>query len=57
MILLEKEKKVIIEFLQFRKIMKESDIITFHVPLNKSGIDQTYHLADEKFFNQLEKSQ
>lgn len=26
----------------------ESDIITFHVPLNMEGIDKTYHLLDEE---------
>jgi erythronate-4-phosphate dehydrogenase len=43
------------QFCSLRELINESDIITFHVPLNKSGLDQTYHLADEKFFSQLEK--
>lgn len=43
------------EFCSFEKIVNESDIITFHVPLNESGVDKTFHLADEEFFNQLEK--
>lgn len=29
------------------------DIITLHTPLTSEGIDKTYHLADEKFFNSL----
>ncbi len=29
------------------------DIITMHTPLSYQGIDKTYHLADEKFFNSL----
>jgi erythronate-4-phosphate dehydrogenase len=32
-----------------------SDIITFHVPLNKEGIDKTRHLADESFFAKVKK--
>ncbi|MCB0742389.1 MAG: 4-phosphoerythronate dehydrogenase, partial [Ignavibacteriae bacterium] len=43
------------KFCSLDKIIKESDIITFHVPLNKQGIDKTFHLADETFFNKLEK--
>lgn len=40
-------------FCNLQRIMEESDIITFHVPLNKEGKDKTYHLADENFFNSL----
>lgn len=29
------------------------DIITLHVPLNKSGIDKTFHLLDEEKINKL----
>ncbi len=29
----------------------KADIITFHVPFNKSGIDKTYHLMDSKKIN------
>jgi len=36
-------------------IMQQADIITFHVPLNMKGNDQTYHLADESFFKRLNK--
>lgn len=31
----------------------ECDLITFHTPLTKTGIDKTYHLADEKLFSSL----
>jgi len=31
----------------------EADIITLHVPLNKEGIDKTYHLFDYERLNQL----
>ncbi|MCB9207090.1 MAG: 4-phosphoerythronate dehydrogenase PdxB [Ignavibacteriales bacterium] len=43
------------KFVSLEKIKEEADIITFHVPLNNDGIDKTYHLADEKFFNELNK--
>ena len=31
----------------------QTDIITLHVPLNKSGIDKTFHLLDEKKLKEL----
>ncbi len=31
----------------------QADIITLHVPLNKTGIDKTFHLLDEKKLNEL----
>jgi len=34
-------------FYQLEKIL-QSDIITFHVPLNMDGVDKTYHLLDEE---------
>ncbi|MCB9259871.1 MAG: 4-phosphoerythronate dehydrogenase PdxB [Ignavibacteriales bacterium] len=43
------------KFVSLEKIKEEADIITYHVPLNNDGIDKTYHLADEKFFNELNK--
>ncbi|MCW8848857.1 MAG: 4-phosphoerythronate dehydrogenase, partial [Melioribacteraceae bacterium] len=43
------------EFSNLEILKSESDIITFHVPLIREGIDKTYHLADETFFNQLTK--
>ena len=43
------------EFSSLEIIKLESDIITFNVPLNKEGIDKTYHLADERFFEGLKK--
>ena len=41
------------KFTNLDDLIKESDIITFHVPLNLGGIDKTYHLADENFFGKL----
>lgn len=29
------------------------DVVTFHVPLNKTGIDKTYHLLNEENINQI----
>lgn len=34
-------------------IERESDIITFHVPLTRHGEYATYHLADDAFFHRL----
>jgi len=31
----------------------KADIVTLHVPLNKTGIDKTYHLLDEKKLNKI----
>jgi erythronate-4-phosphate dehydrogenase len=42
-------------FVSIEEIMETSDIISFHVPLNLSGIDKTFHLADESFFGRLAK--
>ncbi|MFV0392561.1 MAG: 4-phosphoerythronate dehydrogenase [Paludibacteraceae bacterium] len=42
-----------LNFVTLKEIAEKSDIITFHTLLNRSGIDRTYHLADESFFNSL----
>lgn len=34
-------------------IERESDVITFHVPLTRDGEYATYHLADDAFFHRL----
>ncbi len=44
------------EFVNMDILIKESDIITFHVPLNVDGADKTLHLADESFFEKLDGS-
>jgi erythronate-4-phosphate dehydrogenase len=36
-------------------ILRECDVISFHVPLNMEGQDKTYHLANYNFFNRLNK--
>jgi erythronate-4-phosphate dehydrogenase len=40
-------------FVSLDTIRNQSDIITFHVPLNTEGEDVTWHLADDKFFSDL----
>lgn len=44
------------KFTNLDDLIKESDIITFHVPFNLGGFDKTYHLADESFFSKLKNS-
>ncbi len=43
------------EFVSFATIKKEADIITFHTPLIREGIHKTFHLANNSFFEGLEK--
>lgn len=38
------------EFVSLDEILEQSDIITLHVPLNMTGEDKTFHLADDAFF-------
>ncbi len=37
------------------KALRDCDFITFHTPLTREGVDQTFHLADEKFFSWLKE--
>lgn len=37
-------------FVDLKSLLKQSDIITLHVPLNMEGIDKTYHMVNESFF-------
>lgn len=43
------------KFVSLSDIEAQCDIITFHVPLTHSGINATYHIADENFFNRLKR--
>lgn len=43
------------QFISLEGILRECDIITFHVPLNLIGEDATYHMADEYFFKKVNK--
>lgn len=40
-------------FVPFDRILKESDFISFHVPLTRTGPDKTFHMAENDFFNHL----
>ena len=42
-------------FVSLQKIAEESDIISFHTPLNRGGEFNTFHLADESFFRLLKR--
>lgn len=42
-------------FVSLEKLLSDSDIITFHVPLTMDGPDKTYHMADKIFFNSIAK--
>lgn len=42
-------------FVPLEKICKESDIISFHVPLADTGTDPTLYLCDREFISELKK--
>jgi erythronate-4-phosphate dehydrogenase len=42
-------------FTNVQTIQNESDIITFHVPLNMTGEDATYHMVNSEFLQKLKK--
>lgn len=37
------------------EIASKADVITFHVPLTRSGLYPTFHMADGEFFSSLER--
>lgn len=41
------------DFVSLKELTEVSDIVSFHVPLNMSGVDSTFHLADAAFFEHL----
>ncbi len=43
------------KFVPLDAILREADIITFHVPLNLDGTDATWHMAGPDFFGKLAK--
>ena len=43
------------DFVDMEQITRESDIITFHVPLTRDGAYATWHMADEAFFRRLSR--
>jgi len=40
-------------FISLEGILRECDIITFHVPLHRSGIDRTYHMIDHELLTRV----
>jgi erythronate-4-phosphate dehydrogenase len=44
-------------FVSLETIVKEADIITFHVPLNRDGVDKTFHMCNANFVSQVKKGQ
>ena len=43
-------------FVSLQTIAEESDVITFHTPLNREGKYRTFHLADTSFFDGLKRT-
>lgn len=43
------------DFVSLEQIVRESDVITFHVPLTRDGAYATWHMADEAFFQRLSR--
>lgn len=41
------------KFVSLKTIQEEADIITFHVPLNLTGIDSTFNMVNKKFLLNL----
>lgn len=41
------------QFVELNQLLSESDIVTTHVPLTCEGIDATFHLADQSFFERM----
>ena len=46
-------KPIANSFVSLDVIERESDVITFHVPLTRDGVYATWHLADDAFFHCL----
>jgi erythronate-4-phosphate dehydrogenase len=42
-------------FISLESILRECDLITFHVPLNFQGEDRTYHMIDHELISKLNK--
>ena len=43
-------------FLPLEDVLRDSDIITLHVPLNTSGKDNTYHLVNQAFISSMKQN-
>ncbi len=44
------------QFVSIEEVREQADFISFHVPLNRQGIDKTFHMVDEEFIQDLRKS-
>ena len=42
-------------FVDLPRLLEESDVITVHVPLTRTGMDKTYHLFDSDAFGRMKK--
>ncbi len=40
-------------FVDIESLLAQSDIVTLHVPLQREGLDKTYHMADASFFSMM----
>jgi erythronate-4-phosphate dehydrogenase len=45
------------EFVSLETIIKGADVITLHVPLNRGGEDNTFHMVDERFLSRMRPDQ
>jgi len=45
------------DFVSLDAVIRESDIVTFHVPLYLEGVDKTFHMVDEKLLSKFRKGQ
>lgn len=43
------------QFVSLQTIQEQADIVSFHVPLNRGGLDNTYHMVNEAFLLSLRK--
>jgi len=43
------------KFVSLQTICEQADIISFHVPLNRGGIDNTFHMVNEAFLGSLKR--
>jgi erythronate-4-phosphate dehydrogenase len=42
-------------FVHLSELLENSDIVTLHVPLHRSGEDQTWHMVDDAFIQRVRK--
>lgn len=42
-------------FVELDKMLERADILTLHVPLNRGGADNTFHMVDEQFIRRVKR--